>query len=197
MKTTTHRSRRATFPSMPFSFSGLAFMRVFATAASSIAARCASCSYPPRFSFTCYGDHRADIRCRDEHTYLENLADLRRDLGRRLQVISDHRDGLHDGAEDIEHGDGLIEATHACKSSGMCKVVLLDVMKNGGSRRKALNHCRMDGLRVANFSLLVATASSTCTASKCTPSKRRSASAGPDARTQTCTKYTLSLLVYS
>jgi hypothetical protein len=53
-------SRHNKFPSMPFIFSGLAFVIVFATAASNLTARSASRSYPWRFSFIfcmeCYAD---------------------------------------------------------------------------------------------------------------------------------------------
>jgi hypothetical protein len=45
-------------------------------------------------------------------THLDHLADLRRDLGRGLQAISDDRDRLDDRAEDAERGDGVIEAIH-------------------------------------------------------------------------------------
>jgi hypothetical protein len=49
---------------------------------------------------------------RDDGTHLDHLAYLRRDLGRRLQAVSDHRDRLDDRAEDVERGDSMIETTH-------------------------------------------------------------------------------------
>jgi hypothetical protein len=52
-----------------------------------------------------------------EHAYLDHLAGLHRDLDRRLQVLSDHRDRLHDRAQDIERGDRTIEASHARRES--------------------------------------------------------------------------------
>jgi hypothetical protein len=50
----------------------------------------------------------------------------------------------------------------------------LDVMKGGGSRRKALNHCRMDGLGVGKLFTAYRHSLHVHTASKCTPSKCRS-----------------------
>jgi hypothetical protein len=49
---------------------------------------------------------------RNDATHLDHIANLRRDLGRRLQAVSDDRDRLDDRAEDVERGYSVIEATH-------------------------------------------------------------------------------------
>jgi hypothetical protein len=97
---------------MPFSFSGLDLEIVLATAASNRTARSASSSYASRFSFIFWQGGERHGELDDKATHLDHLADHLRDLGRRLQAISDYRDRLYDGAENVEHGDGVIEARH-------------------------------------------------------------------------------------
>jgi hypothetical protein len=137
----THMSRRNTFPSMPFIFSGLAFVMLFATAASSLTARSASRSYPSRLSFIFCMERHAHAGSEATHAYLSHLAYLLRDLGRGLQVLSDHRDRLHDRAEDIERRDGVIEGSHACEGRLMFKTAISNSVKRAGSRRKTLDRC--------------------------------------------------------
>jgi hypothetical protein len=108
---------------MPFSFSGLDLEIVFATAASSRTARFASSSYASRFSFIFWHGGERHGELGDKATHLDHLADLLRDLGRRLQAISDYRDRLYDGAKDIEHGDGVVEARHVDEGGAKCEFV--------------------------------------------------------------------------
>jgi hypothetical protein len=55
--------------------------------------------------------------------HLDHLADRLRVLGRRLQTTSDYRDRFHDRAEDVERGDGMIEASLVDQGGGRCKCV--------------------------------------------------------------------------
>jgi hypothetical protein len=52
----------------------------------------------------------------DKAAHLDHLANLRRDLGCRLQAIADDRDRLDDRSEDAERGDGVIETRHVDQS---------------------------------------------------------------------------------
>jgi hypothetical protein len=66
---------------------------------------------------------QADVRRREANAHVDHLAELLRDLSRCLQVLSDNRNGLHDRAEKIERGDGVIEAGHACQGRLKSKIV--------------------------------------------------------------------------
>jgi hypothetical protein len=132
-------SRSNTFPSMPFIFSGLAFVMIFATAASSLTARSASRSYPSRFSFIFCLECHACAESEEKNAHLGYLAYLLRDLGCGLQVLTNYRDRLHDRAKDIERRDGMIEAGHACEGGVMVKTVFAESRSGSDRGRKTLD----------------------------------------------------------
>jgi hypothetical protein len=85
--------------------------------------------------------------------HFDCLTYLRRDLGRRLQAISDYRHRLHDRAEDIERRDSAIEVTHAYGGSGEKKSVSVYMQNSigeasvGCGRRNGAKERRTSGRR--------------------------------------------------
>jgi hypothetical protein len=71
------------------------------------------------------------------HAHIDYLTYLRRDLGRRLQAVSDDRYRLHNRAENIEHRDSAIEAAHADRWSGEYKSVSAEIDRRGRRRMRA------------------------------------------------------------